>query len=85
MVRDENCLVFEMFSGVGFCNQLFSLETAIYLTNILNRRLILLIRHPLCHIGHANWEYGEFMDFFSHNYMQYLPHGIDIYLSLIHI
>jgi hypothetical protein len=24
-------LIYDLFSGVGFCNQLFSLETAIYL------------------------------------------------------
>ena len=26
-------LIYELFSGVGFCNQLFSLETSIYLAN----------------------------------------------------
>ena len=40
-------LIFQLFSGVGFCNQLFSLETAIYLANITNRKLILLIRNPV--------------------------------------
>ena len=33
-------LIYELFSGVGLCNQLFSLETGIYLANILNRKLI---------------------------------------------
>ena len=47
-------LIYELFSGVGFCNQLFSLETAIYLANISNRKLILLIRNPLCHCGSAS-------------------------------
>ena len=47
-------LIYELFSGVGFCNQLFSLETAIYLANISNRKLILLIRNPLYHYGKAS-------------------------------
>ena len=32
-------LIYEQFSGVGLCNQLFSFETAIYLANITNRKL----------------------------------------------
>ena len=28
------CLIYTLFSGVGFCNQLFSLETAIYLHKV---------------------------------------------------
>ena len=79
MVRNQNCLVYELFSGVGFCNQLFSLETAIYLANISNRRLILLIRHPLCHIGHANWDFGEIMNFFDVKYKEHLQKGIEIF------
>jgi len=47
----EKYLVYELFSGVGFYNQLFSLETAIYLANISNRKLILFIKNPLCHCG----------------------------------
>ena len=54
-------LVYKLFSGVGFCNQLFSLETAIYMANISKRKLILLIPHPLCHCGHTSWDYGYFL------------------------
>jgi hypothetical protein len=61
-------LIYELFSGVGFCNQLFSLETAIYLSNIMNRKLILIIKWPLCHCGRTSWDYGKFLDFFSDNY-----------------
>ena len=75
--------IFELFSGVGFVNQLFSLESAIYLSNITNRKLILLIKNPLCHIGQANWCYGKFMDLFADDYLKYLPNGIDIYYSKI--
>lgn len=76
-------LIYELFSGVGFCNQLFSLETAIYLANITNRKLILLIKNPLCHCGRASWDYGHFLDFFSDNYKQFLPYGIDVYYKVI--
>ena len=71
-------LIYEMFSGVGFCNQLFSLETAVYMSNISNRKLILLIKNPLCHCGNSSWDYGNFLDFFSDDYLSYLPQGIKI-------
>ena len=58
-------LIYELFSGVGFCNQLFSLETTIYLANISNRKLILLIKNPLCHCGHASWDYGYLLNFYQ--------------------
>ena len=76
-------LIYQLFSGVGFCNQLFSLETAIYLANITNRKLILLIKNPLCHCGRASWDYGKFLDFFSDDYKEFLPRGIDTYYGLI--
>jgi hypothetical protein len=75
-------LIYELFTGVGFCNQLFSLETAIYLANISNRKLILLIRHPLCHCGSAKWEFGKFLNLFSDDYLKYLPNGIEIHYSI---
>ena len=71
-------LIYEMFSGVGFCNQLFSLETAIYMANVSNRKLILLIKNPLCHCGNASWDFGYLLDYFSENYTIYLPKGIQI-------
>lgn len=70
-------LIYELFSGVGFCNQVFSLETAIYLANITNRKLILLIRYPLCHIGQSSWDYGKLLDFFNDDYLEFLPRGIE--------
>ena len=69
-------LVVKLFSGVGLCNQLFSLETAIYMANIMERKLILLIPHPLCHVGHATWDYGYLLNFFEDDYLKYLPNGI---------
>lgn len=76
-------LIYELFSGVGFCNQLFSLETAIYLANISNRKLILLVRNPLCHCGKSSWNYGKFLDFFSDDYKEFLPYGLDVYYKNI--
>jgi predicted O-methyltransferase YrrM len=76
-------LLFELFSGVGFCNQLFSLELAIYLASISKRKLILIIRHPLCHIGAASWDYGNVMNFFSNEYLNYLENGIEIHYKII--
>tara|TARA_B100000927_G_scaffold151811_1_gene122352 strand:+ start:2117 stop:4018 length:1902 start_codon:yes stop_codon:yes gene_type:complete len=76
-------LIYELFSGVGFCNQLFSLETAIYLANISNRKLILLIRNPLCHCGRASWEYGYLLNFFTTDFLNYLPNGFEVYYNNI--
>ncbi len=67
-----------MFSGVGFCNQLFSLETAVYLSNLSKRQLILLIKNPLCHCGNTSWDFGHILDYFSDDYLEYLPYGIKV-------
>lgn len=71
-------LIFKLFGG-GYCNQLFSLETSIYLSNILKRKLILWINYPLLHIGNASWDYGRILDFFSDDYKQFLPYGFEVY------
>ena len=78
-----NYLIFKHFSGVGFCNQLFSLETAIYMSIILKRKLILLIQHPLCHIGKADWNYGKFLDFFQDNFINVLSYGFEVHYNKI--
>ena len=72
-------LIYKLFSGVGFCNQLFSLETAIYMANISDRKLILLIPHPLCHCGHASWDYGFFLNYLTSDFLNYLPNGFEVY------
>jgi hypothetical protein len=76
-------LIYELFSGVGFCNQLFSLETAIYLAHITKRKLILIIKSPLCHCGRVSWDYGKFLDFFSDDYKEFLPYGLEVYYKII--
>jgi hypothetical protein len=72
-------LIYEQFSGVGLCNQLFSFETAIYLANITNRKLILLIKNQICHAGRAKWDYGYFLNYFTNDFLEYLPNGFEVY------
>ena len=62
-------IIYEIFSGVGLCNQLFSLETSVYLANVLNRKLILIIKNPLAHCGKASWNYGYLLNFFNPGFM----------------
>lgn len=76
-------LVYELFSGVGLCNQIFSLETAIYLSNISKRKLIILIKNPLCNLGKASWDLGNLLGFFENNFLDYLPYGLEICQSSV--
>jgi hypothetical protein len=73
------CLIYKLFSGVGFCNQVFSLETGIYLANISKRKLILLIPQPMCHCGRASWDYGYFLNYFTKDFLKYLPYGFEVH------
>lgn len=68
----ENILAFDLFSGVGYYNQLFSLELAVYLANISKRYLILNIRFPLAACGKPNKDYGLLLDFVNKEYKKYL-------------
>jgi hypothetical protein len=79
----SNLLIYELFSGVGLCNQLFSLETAVYLANIMNRKLILIIINPLAHCGKATWDYGYLLNFFESDYLRFLPNGLEVYYKTI--
>ncbi|AII17144.1 putative fucosylgalactoside 3-alpha-galactosyltransferase [Aureococcus anophagefferens virus] len=74
--------VYELFTGVGFLNQLFSLETGIYLANVFERKLILIIKYPLCHIGSSSWDYGKILDFFDKDTLnKLLPYGYEVYYA----
>ena len=68
----ENILAFDLFSGVGFYNQLFSLETAIYMAKISNRYLILNIKHPLVTAGRMNKDCGLITDYLSDDFKKLL-------------
>lgn len=74
----KNSLVFYLFSGVGFCNQLFSLELAVYLSNITKRKLVLCIKHPLVHCGKPRKEYGHIIDYLKF-FSKSLPFGYDLH------
>ena len=63
-----NILFFDLFTGVGFCNQLFSLETAFYMAYKSQcKKLVIIAKNPLCHCGVSNWKYGNFTDLLNLN------------------
>ena len=69
---EHNVLAMDLFTGVGFYNQLFSLEFAIYLAHITNRYLILNIRHPLVACGRPDVNYGTIFDYIRDDFKKYL-------------
>ena len=75
----ENILIFDLFSGVGYYNQLFSLEQAIYFAHISSRYLIINIRHPLSACGRPNRDYGPITDYLEDTYKKYVK-GLQIRL-----
>jgi hypothetical protein len=70
-----NILIYDLFSGVGYYNQMFSLEIAIYWAYTSNRHLIINQRHPLVACGKPMREMGSLIDYISNNFEKYLPHG----------
>ena len=73
--NDVNILVYDLFCGVGYYNQLFSLELGIYLANISNRHLVINMRHPLVACGKPDRNYGSLIDYLGKDFTKYLPHG----------
>jgi hypothetical protein len=76
---DDNILIFDLFSGVGYYNQLFSFEQAVYFASISGRYLIVNIRHPLSACGRPNRDYGPITEYITTEYKKYLK-GIEIRL-----
>jgi len=76
---NENILIFDLFSGVGYYNQLFSFEQAVYFASISGRYLIVNIRHPLSACGRPNRDYGPLTEYITTEYKKYLK-GIEIRL-----
>ena len=76
---DKRVLVYYLFSGVGFYNQLFSLENAIYLAAISNRHLYLNIKHPLVACGRPDKSLGPITNYITDEYKQFLPNGLTIF------
>ena len=73
--NDVNVLVYDLFCGVGYYNQLFSLELGIYLANISNRHLVINMRHPLVACGKPDRNYGTLIDYLGKDFTKHLPHG----------
>jgi hypothetical protein len=69
---EHNILIFDLFSGVGYYNQLFSFEQAVYMANISGRYLIVNIRHPLSACGRPNRDYGPLTDYLQDTYKKYV-------------
>ena len=70
--KQHNVLVYDLFTGVGFYNQLFSLETAIYLAAITKRYLIINIQHPLVACGKPDRNYGTIFNYISTEFENYI-------------
>ena len=47
------------------------------------RKLILLIKNPLCHCGKATWDYGYLLNFFTTDFHKFLPNGIEVYYKSV--
>ena len=75
----SNILVYELFTGVGFYNQLFSLELGIFLARLYDRHLVLNVRHPLVHCGKPDWDNGILLNYLDKEaYMKLLPKGLTV-------
>ena len=68
-----------LFTGVGYYNQLFSLETAVFLAHISKRQLHLHIHHPLVHCGRPDKSFGILLDYIDDSFKRHLPQGIVIH------
>ena len=69
---NHNILAFDLFTGVGYYNQLFSLELAVYMATISNRYLILNINHPLVACGKPDKNYGLLLDYLDDEFKKNL-------------
>ena len=59
----DKILAFDLYTGVGWFNQLFSLELAVYMAIKSNRYLVLNVRHPLVSAGKPDRSYGLLVDY----------------------
>ena len=78
LASNVNVLVYDLFCGVGYYNQLFSLELGIYLANRSGRHLVLNARHPLVACGRPDRRYGPLMDYVGKDFEKFLPHGYSL-------
>ena len=66
----NNILIYDLYCGVGYYNQLFSLEIAVYLAVISKRYLILNIRHPLVACGKPNKDYQPLIEYLTDKFKE---------------
>ena len=81
--KQSSTLIFTLFggiNGVGFYNQIFSLELAIFMSNFFKRELHLIINKPLAALGVGNWNLGTIFDYIE-NISHLLPYGFKIIKS----
>lgn len=71
-------LIFNLYSGVGYYNQLFSFELALYFASLSKRHLILYIAHPLVHAGRVDRQHGILLDYLNDEYKDFLPSGMTV-------
>ena len=36
----------------------------------------------MCHCGNSSWDFGYILDYFSNDYLNYLPNGIQVVYGL---
>tara|TARA_B110000305_G_scaffold161137_1_gene178308 strand:+ start:15735 stop:17657 length:1923 start_codon:yes stop_codon:yes gene_type:complete len=81
--NNDTVLLFTLFggvNGVGLCNQIFSLELGIFMSNFFKRKLIILIKHPIAACGLPNWSYGNIFDYVN-DITHLLPFGHEIIIN----
>lgn len=79
--ESESVLIFNLFggiNGVGFYNQIFSLELAIYMSIFFGRKLHLVINQPIACMGLCDWSFGTIFDYIL-DIKYLLPHGCQIF------
>jgi hypothetical protein len=83
MNKSNGILIFNLFggigkvNGVGYYNQLFSLELAIFMSNYFKRELHIVISKPLAVKGIGNWDYGTINDYIL-DINELCPYGLKI-------
>ena len=78
---DHPVLIFRLFggvNGVGFYNQIFSLELAIFMANYFKRKLYLIISHPLAAKGKCLWSLGTIFHYIR-PIEHLLPYGFELF------
>lgn len=84
--NNDNVLIFTLFGGmigVGFFNQIFSLELGIFMSQFFKRKLVILVKKPIAALGVPNWELGTIFDYIN-DISSLLPYGHEIIINNEH-